>query len=94
MISPSSIPTRSAGVVFRKINNEYLLIPLTNDIADMNSLYRMNETGAFIWELIDGQRSISEITGMLTDEFDVEPAVAEYDVLSFFDEVKLFVQFR
>lgn len=70
------------------------MIPLTNDIADMNSLYRMNETGAFIWELIDGQRSISEITGMLTDEFDVEPAVAEYDVLSFFDEVKLFVQFR
>ncbi len=64
MISVSSIPSHSPKVVVRRINDESLLIPLTSDIADMDSLYRLNETGAFIWEKIDGKRNISDITAI------------------------------
>jgi len=94
MISLSSIPSHSPTVVYRRINDEFLLIPLTADIADMDSLYRLTETGAFIWELIDGELALSDITSKVAEVFDVEREVAEKDILAFFEEVQEFLQFR
>lgn len=93
MISITSIPSRSDRVVVRRINDECLLIPLTDDIADMDSLYRLNETGAFIWELIDGRRDIKEITSSVAEEFDVDQREAEKDILLFLVEVRDFIHF-
>lgn len=94
MISLSSIPSHSPDVVFRRINDEFLLIPLTDNIADMDSLYRLTETGAFIWELIDGRLSIGDITSKVAEEFDVRREVAEKDIIEFFREVQEFLHFR
>lgn len=94
MISPSSIPSHSPDVVYRRINDEFLLIPLTDNIADMDSLYRLTETGAFIWELIDGKLSIGDITSKVTEEFDVKHDEAEKDVIAFFREIQEFLHFR
>lgn len=94
MISISSIPAHSPRVVFRRINDECLLIPLTDNIADMDSLYRLNETGVFIWELIDGKRDIRDITARMAEEFDVDPDEAEKDIIVFLEQVKSFLHFR
>ena len=94
MISVSSIPAHSPRVVFRRINDECLLIPLTDNIADMDSLYRLNETGVFIWELIDGKRDIRDITARMAEEFGVGPDEAEKDILEFLEQVKDFLHFR
>lgn len=93
MISNSSIPSHSGSVVVRKIKEEYLLIPLASEIAGMDSLYRFNETGAFIWDAIDGKRKISDITAMMAEEFDVDPGEAEKDLLFFIAEVQEFLEF-
>ncbi|HUW91865.1 MAG TPA: PqqD family protein [Bacteroidales bacterium] len=93
MISTSSIPSHSEKIVVRRINDECLLIPLTADIADMDSLYRLNDTGAFIWDSIDGKRNIKEITKMMAEEFDVDPGEAEKDLLFFIAGVQEFLEF-
>ena len=94
MIPVSSIPSHSPRVVFRRINDECLLIPLTENIADMDSLYRLNETGVFIWEAIDGKRDIRDITARMAEEFDVGSDEAEKDILEFLEQVKVFLHFR
>lgn len=94
MISVSSIPSHSPRVVFRRINDECLLIPLTDNIADMDSLYRLNETGVFIWEAIDGKRDIRDITARMAEEFDVGTDEAENDILEFLEQVRGFLHFR
>jgi len=94
MISPASVPVHSKNVVIRRINNECLLIPLTSDIADMDSLYRLNDTGAFIWEAIDGRRTIRDITSLMTERFDVEAAEAENDILFFLAEAQAYLSFK
>ena len=93
MISESSIPAHSPRVVFRRINDECLLIPLTDNIADMDSLYRLNEPGVFIWELIDGKRDIRDITAAMAEEFDVDLAEAEKDIIEFLEQIKDFLHF-
>ena len=83
MTDKTSIPSKPASVVSRKIKEEYILVPLSSNIADMDSLYRLNATGAFIWDAIDGHRSISDIAAELAEEFDVEIEKAESDVMDF-----------
>ena len=88
------MPSHSPDVVTRKTGSEYVLVPVTNNIADMNSVYTLNETGAFIWEHIDGKNSIAEIITALTEEYEIEREVAEEDVNAFIQNLKKYLIIR
>ncbi len=51
------------------------------------SCINFNEVATRVWELIDGQRTVGDIVAVVTDEYEVEPAVAEADILAFLDEL-------
>jgi hypothetical protein len=91
MIPLKSVLSHSQSVVTRKTGDEYILIPVSNDIADMDSIYTLNETGAFIWEHIDGKRSLDEIIDLLTEEYAIDKETATTDLLSFIDKTKEFL---
>ena len=83
MTGLNSILSHSPAVVTRKTGNEYVLVPVANNIADMNSVYTLNETGAFIWEQINGKKSVLEIIAALTEEYEIDEETAQKDVLDF-----------
>jgi methyltransferase-like protein len=85
MTGLKSILSHSPSIVTRKTGNEYVLVPITNNIADMNSVYTLNDTGAYIWEQIDGKRNVEEIISLLTDEYDIDNKKAEEDIFIFID---------
>jgi hypothetical protein len=91
MAGLKSILSQSTSVVTRKTGNEYVLVPITNNIADMNSVYTLNETGAFIWEHIDGEKSIEDIVYALTAEYEIDFTNAENDVLSFVENMSKYL---
>lgn len=91
MAGLKSILSHSSSIVTRKTGNEYVLVPITNNIADMNSVYTLNETGAFIWEQIDGKRSVEEIIVALTTVYDIDKQNAESDVYSFIENMSKYL---
>ena len=88
MTGLKTILSHSSSIVTRKTGNEYVLVPITNNIADMNSVYTLNETGAFIWEQIDGKRDIEELIITLTEEYDIDFENASKDVFSFIENMR------
>jgi hypothetical protein len=88
MAGLKSIPYHSKSVVTTKTGREYVLVPVTNNIADMNSMYTLNETGAFIWEHIDGKNSLEVIIEELAREYDVDHETAEGDVILFIEKMR------
>jgi len=72
---------KSDSIVFRKIGDEFVLVPIRKNVGDLDSIYTLNETAARIWELIDGNRSLEEIKHAMIREYDVTPAEAEKDLL-------------
>ncbi|HRR17132.1 MAG TPA: PqqD family protein [Bacteroidales bacterium] len=84
----NQIPSRSPSVVTRKTGNEYIIVPVTDNIADMDSIFTLNETGAFIWEQIDGEKSVEEIIRLVVDEFEIDRDTATKDVLGFLSTMK------
>ncbi len=47
----------------------------------------LNETGARIWELLDGKAMVIEIRDKITEEFDVTPEEAEKDLVHHLQEL-------
>lgn len=94
MMNLKSVPARSSSIVTRKTGNEYVLVPLANNIADMNSLYTLNETGAFIWEQIDGKKSLEDIIGAVVNEYNIDLKTASEDVSSLIDKMSKYLILR
>lgn len=88
MTNLKSIFSHSAGIITRKTGNEYVLVPVTNNIADMNSVYTLNETGAFIWEQIDGRKKVEDIINAVIAEYDTDRVTASSDVFSFINDME------
>lgn len=94
MTDLDSVFSKSPGIVSRKTGNEYVLVPVIDNIADMNSVFILNETGAFIWENINGKNTIGEIIEKLVTEFETEKETAIEDVLDFCKKMKDFLIIR
>jgi hypothetical protein len=91
MTDLESILSHSPSIVTRKTGNEYVLVPITNNIADMNSVYTLNESGAFIWELIDGKKTVEELISAMTEEYDIDRESAKTDIFSFIDDMNKYL---
>ena len=72
---------KSSAIVSRNIADECILVPIRNNAGDLESIYTLNEAGARIWQLIDGQRSLCDIKKIIVEEFEVDPQQAEEDLL-------------
>jgi hypothetical protein len=72
---------KNENFVYRKIGDETVLVPIRDNVADMDSIYNLNEVGAFIWEKIDGRRRLIDIKEMIVSEYNVRSNEAEKDLL-------------
>ena len=52
---------KSDSIVSRKIADEFILVPIRQNVGDMESIYALNETSARIWELIDGKIKVRDM---------------------------------
>lgn len=83
-----NIYQKSDDIVSRKIADEVILVPISNNVGDMESIYTLNEVGAWIWELIDGKRGLVDLKNSIVQEFEVSAEKAENDVIEFLNGLK------
>jgi len=80
--------SRSDSVVFRKIGDECILVPIRQGVGDLDSIYTLNETAARIWEMVDGSRSVREIREALLEEFEISHDEAEKDLIEHLQQLE------
>jgi len=79
---------RNDDLVYRNIENETILVPIKNNVGDMGCIYNLNEVGAFVWEHLDGEKTLGDLKNMVTAEFDVSDNDAETDLCEFINDLK------
>lgn len=82
MVSLNQIPVPKTDVIGQRIDQELVLV-----LTDKAQVKVINESGAFIWQQVDGSRSIREIAELVSQEYEIDIAQAEEDVLSFIIEL-------
>ena len=79
---------KNENFVFRQIDDETILVPIKNNVGDMGSIYNLNEVGAYIWEHLDGEKTLSDIKNKIAVEFEVSPETAEEDLMEFVNQLE------
>ena len=78
----------SEDVVFREVEGEPIIVPLTAGIGNIeDTLFTMNETGRAIWDRLDSQKSLKDVVEYLSAEFKVPVDEIQGDVMGFVEEL-------
>ncbi len=79
---------KSDSIVFRKIADEFILVPIRQNVGDLESICTLNDVAARIWELIDGKMKAREIKDKIVEEFEVTPEEAEKDLIEYLQKLE------
>lgn len=74
--------------VSRKVGNELVLVPLVSNVAQMDTLFNLNETAGFLWENLEENSSVEKLKNLLLKNFEVDEETAEKDVKDFLERIE------
>lgn len=77
---PDAVPARRLDARVRNVGGTIL-------VAGPREVLELTETAAFVWNRIDGQRTIEALGRELANEYDVELETATEDVAELLDEL-------
>jgi hypothetical protein len=78
---------RNPDFIFRKIVDEAVLVPIHQDVADMDSIYTLNDVGAFIWESLILPATKNDLLAQLLEMYDAEAETLASDLETFLNEM-------
>ena len=84
-VTLGAIYTPSEDVVFRDIEGELIIVPLTWGVGgaedEQDAIFTLNESGRAVWERLDGQRSLLAVAAGLAAEYEAPLEEIEADVV-------------
>ena len=76
------------GYILRQVNNEWIVVTVGQAAINFSGLIRLNETGAFLFDLMLKETNINTLVKELTNEFDISEEIALRDVNKFIETLK------
>ena len=78
----------SKDIVLREIAGEHILVPVGEAAARFQGMMTLNDTGLFLWELLQEEHSQDELVQALVEEYDVDAPTARADVEAFLQQLQ------
>ena len=78
---------RNPDFIFRKIVEEMILVPIVQDVANMDCVYSLNELGAVVWQQLEQPRGQQELVHAILEEYDAEPEAVQNDLRKFLESM-------
>ncbi len=72
---------KDPSIVARQIAGEMILVPIRQNVGDLESIYLLNETAMFAWQLFDGTHTLGDIREQISQEFEVDGEQAGEDLV-------------
>ena len=71
------------GFMLKQVCDEYMVVPVGAASVDFKSVIRLNETGAFLWKLLENGAEKADMLKDILDEYDVSEEIASTDIDAF-----------
>ena len=78
---------KNEEIVTRGIAGETLLVPIKDKLADMQRIFALNSVAEYVWQKLDGEKSLGEIRDDILATFDVEQEQVDADLKEFMAEL-------
>lgn len=67
----------------KKIADSFAVVPTGKNVVDFTAMITINETGAFIWNILQEDCDIETISKKMCDEYDIDMQTATDDAIEF-----------
>lgn len=74
--------------VLRSVAGENLIVPVGGNNINFNSAMTLNETGAFLWQLLTADTTRDALIAAMTKEYDIDADTAAKDIDIFITSLK------
>ncbi|MBQ7133298.1 MAG: PqqD family protein [Ruminococcus sp.] len=74
--------------VLKEIADSFLVVPLGSQVVDFGCIIKLSETGAFLWNQLEEDKTESELVSALLSLYDVDESKATADVSNFVRKLK------
>ncbi len=78
---------RSPRMVGRRIADQYVLVPIARNVAEVDSLYTLNRVGTFLWERFDGVTNGHAHVAAIVEGFETSRGQAAEDYRVFVEQL-------
>lgn len=75
------------GFILREVAGSYLVVAVGNAVKEFGGIVNLNETGAFLWRLLEKSSTEPEMVDALLNEYEVDRETAEKDVRAFVEKL-------
>ena len=79
---------KNSSMVARRVAEEVILVPIRQNVGDLQCIYTLNEVGARIWELLDNAGTVADMVSSVAKEYEVEQPQAQADLLDFLTQLE------
>jgi len=73
------------GYALRSIAGENIVVPVGSKNIDFKGMITLNDSGAFLWRLLETEKTQEELLSAMLQEYDIDESAAEEDLKEFID---------
>ena len=74
--------------ILRQVMDYYIVLGIGNEAYTPNEIMSLNETGAFLWEILKNGATSEELVSSLVREYEVDEPTAVKDVDEFLTQLR------
>lgn len=82
-----TIYKKKETIVSRKIAGELFLVPIHGKLAEMQRIFALTTVAEYIWDQLDGEKTLEEIRNSILTTFEVEKEQADSDLNDFITQL-------
>lgn len=79
---------KSPDVATRRVLDETLLVPIRGMVAQRMEIFALNPVAAFVWDRLDGIRTVGDLTREVVEAFEVDEELARGDIEALVAELR------
>ncbi len=75
----------------KKVGDDLVLVPVKDNVADLNCMFTLNEVGTFLWQNLNVDSTYEHLLEAMVVEFDVSPDTAAQDLKEFLGQLEAMI---
>lgn len=79
---------RNEGFILRQTADLTIILPVGEASVRFPGMISVNETGAFLWSVLETEHTLQSLTDALLQSYEVEREQAEVDIRAFLDKLR------
>ena len=77
------------GYILKEVAGNFMVIPVGGDNRHLNKVISLNETGAFLWEMLGTEQTAESLADAMCREYVIQREIALDDAREFLELLKI-----